>query len=179
MSNSLQPHTAACQASLSLTLLEFAQVHIHWISDAIQPSHPLPPSSSFTFNLSCIGIFSNELVLHIRQPMYWSLSFSFSPSNEYSRLTSFRIDWFDLLAVQGTLKSLLWHHNLNFKHGCSLKTHLEPWGGGKSIHRHLYFSKNSKKILICIWILKIITCFSLMVVLVIWNSVVLCWPIVI
>ena len=59
-----------------------------------------------------IRVFSNESVLHIRWPKYWSLSFSISPSNEYAGLISFRIDWFDLLAVQGTLKSLLQHHNL-------------------------------------------------------------------
>ena len=58
-----------------------------------------------------IRVFSNESVLHIRWPKYWSFSFSISPSNEYSGLTSFRIDWFDLLAVQGTLKSLLQHHS--------------------------------------------------------------------
>ena len=58
-----------------------------------------------------IRVFSNELVLHIRRPKYWSFSFSMSPSNEYSGLTSFRMDWFDLLAVQGTLKSLIQHHS--------------------------------------------------------------------
>ena len=58
-----------------------------------------------------IRVFSNELVLHIRWPTYWSFSFNFSPSNEYSGLISFRIDWFDLLAVQGTHKSLLQHHS--------------------------------------------------------------------
>ena len=58
-----------------------------------------------------IRVFSNELVLHIRWPKYWSFSFSISPSNEYSGLISFRMDWFDLLAVQGTLKSLLQHHS--------------------------------------------------------------------
>ena len=61
---------------------------------------------------SSIRVFSNELALHIRWPMYWSFSFSINPSNEYSGLISFRIDWFDLLAVQGTLKSLLQHHSL-------------------------------------------------------------------
>ena len=59
-----------------------------------------------------IRVFSNELALHIRWPKYWSINFSVSPSNEYSGLVSFRIDWFDLLAVQGTLKSLLQHHSL-------------------------------------------------------------------
>ena len=62
--------------------------------------------------LPSIKVFSNESTLHIRWPKYWSFSFSFSPSNEYSGLISFRIDWFDLLAVQGTLKSLLLHHSL-------------------------------------------------------------------
>ena len=66
----------------------------------------LPPSI-----FPSIKVFSNELVLHIRWPKYWSFSFSISPSNEYSGLISFRVDWFDLLAVQGTLKSLLRHHN--------------------------------------------------------------------
>ena len=84
-------------------LLELVQTHVHRVSDAIQPSHPLLPPSS-------IRVFSNESVLRIRWPKYWSFSFSISPSNEYSRLISFRIDWFDLLAVQGTLKSLLQHH---------------------------------------------------------------------
>ena len=60
----------------------------------------------------CIRVFSNELVLHIRWPKYWSFSFNISPSNEYSGLISFRMDWLDLLAVQGTLKSLLQHYSL-------------------------------------------------------------------
>ena len=67
----------------------------------------LPPAI-----IPSIRVFSNELVLCIRQPKYWSFSFSISPSNEYSGLISFRTDWFDLLAVQGTLKSLLQHHSL-------------------------------------------------------------------
>ena len=67
---------------------------------------PLPPSI-----FPSIRVFSNESVLHMRWPKYWSFSFSISPSNEYSGLISFRIDWFDLLAVQGTLKSLLKHHS--------------------------------------------------------------------
>ena len=76
-----------------------------WCHPTISPSSPPP------FNLSRIRVFSNELPLWIRWPKYWSFSFSISPSNEYSGLTSFRIDWFDLLAVQGTLKSLLQHHS--------------------------------------------------------------------
>ena len=91
-------------------LLEFTQTHVHRVSDAIQPSHPLssllllpiPPS---------IRIFSNESTLHVRWPKYWSFSFSISPSNEHLGLISFRMDWLDLLAVQGTLKSLLQYHS--------------------------------------------------------------------
>jgi len=85
----------------------FAQTHVHWVGDAIQPSHPLS-SPSPALHLSQHQVFSNELVLCSRWPKYWS--FSFSPSNEYSGLISFRIDRLDL-AVQGTLKSLLQHHN--------------------------------------------------------------------
>ena len=85
-------------------LPEFAQIHVHSIGDAIQPSHPLLPASPPALNLSQHQIFSNESALCIRRPQYWSLSIS--PSNEYSGLISFRIDWFDLLGVQGALKSL-------------------------------------------------------------------------
>ena len=87
-------------------LPELTQTHVHRVGDTIQPSYPLSP----TFPPS-INIFSNESVLRIRWPKYWSFSFSISPSNEYSGLISFRIDWFDLLAVVGTLKSLLQHHS--------------------------------------------------------------------
>ena len=86
-------------------LLELTQAHVHWVGDAIQPSHLLSSPSP----ASSIRILSNESVLHIRRPKYYS--FSISPSNEYSRLISFRIEWFDLLAVQGTLKSLLQYHS--------------------------------------------------------------------
>ena len=92
-------------------LPEFTQTHVHWVCDAIQPSHPLSSPSPPTFNLSQHQVFSNESVLHIRWPQYWSFSFSISPSSEYSWLISFRMDWLDLLAVQGTLKSLLQHHS--------------------------------------------------------------------
>ena len=89
---------------------EFAQTHVHWV-DAIQTSHPVltplfPPSV-----FPSIRFFSSESVLHIRWPKYWSFSFSISPSNEYPGLISFRMDWLDLLAVQGTLNSLLQHHS--------------------------------------------------------------------
>ena len=87
-------------------LPELAQTHVHGVSDAIQPSHPLlspsPPS---------IRVFSNESVLGIRWPKYQSFSFNISPSNEHPGLIPFRMDWLDLLAVQGTLKSLLQHHS--------------------------------------------------------------------
>ena len=92
-------------------LLEFTQTHVHWVGDAIQPSHPLSSTSPPAFNLSSIRVFSSESVLHIRWPKYWSFSFNISPSSEYSRLLSFRMDWLDLLAVQGALKSLLQHHS--------------------------------------------------------------------
>ena len=92
-------------------LSELAQTHVHQAGDAIQPSHPLlfpfPPA----FNLSNIRIFPTESVLPIRWPKYLSFSFSISPSNEYLGLISIRMDWLDLLAIQGTLKSLLQHHS--------------------------------------------------------------------
>ena len=92
-------------------LLEFTQTHVHRVGDAIQPFHPLlsplllppiPPS---------IRVFPKESFLRIKWPKYWSFSFSISPSNEHSGLISFRMDWLDLLAVQGTLKSLPQHHS--------------------------------------------------------------------
>ena len=92
-------------------LPESAQTHVHRVSDAIQASHllssPSPPASVF----SSIRVFSKESALHIRWPKYWSFSFSISPSDEYSGLISFRIDRLDLLAVQGTHKSLFQHHS--------------------------------------------------------------------
>ena len=91
-------------------LLEFAQVHVHCISDAIQPSHPLSPPSPSVSIFHSNQVFSNESTVLIRWPKYWSSSSS--PSNEYSGLISFKIDWFDLIAVQGTHKSLLQHHSL-------------------------------------------------------------------
>jgi len=92
-------------------LPEFTQTHVRWVSDAIQPSHPLLSPSPPAFNLSHIRIFSNESVLCIRWPKCWSLSFNISLSNEHPGLISFRMDWLDLLAVQGTLKSLLQHYS--------------------------------------------------------------------
>ena len=91
------------------SLGEFTQTHVHWADDAIQPSHPLSTPSPPAFNLSGTRIFSNESVLCLRWPKDWSFSFNISPSKEYSGLISFRMDWLDLLAVQGTLKSLQHH----------------------------------------------------------------------
>ena len=89
----------------------FTQTHAHWVGDAIQPlifCHPLLlPASVFP----SIRFFSNESVLHIRWPKYWSFSFNICPSKEHSGLISLRMDWFDLLAVQGILKNLLQHHS--------------------------------------------------------------------
>ena len=97
-------------------LPELTQTHVYWVSDAIQPSHllsspsppaPIPPS---------IRVFSNESTLHMRWPKYWSFSFGISPSNEHPGLISFRMDWLDLLVVQGTLKNLLQHHSSKASH---------------------------------------------------------------
>ena len=92
-------------------LLKLAQTHVHRVDDAIQPSHPLLSLLFLPSIFPSIRVFSSESVLHIRWPKYWSFSFSISPFNEYSGLISFRIDWICLLRVQGTLKSLLQHHN--------------------------------------------------------------------
>ena len=93
-------------------LPEFTQTHVHRVGDAIQPSHPLSsPSLPAPNPYQHQGFLSSESTLHMRWPKYWSLSFSISPSNEHPGLISFRMDWLDLLAVQGTLKSLLQHHS--------------------------------------------------------------------
>ena len=87
------------------------QIHVHWVGDAIQLFHPLLSPSPPAFNLSQHQVFSYGSVLHIRWPKYWSFSFSINLSNEYSRLIYFRMDWLDLLEVQGTLKSLFQHQS--------------------------------------------------------------------
>ena len=92
-------------------LPEFTQTHAHRVDDAIQPSHPLSSPSPPALNPSQHQGLSNESALHIRWPKYWSFSFNISPSNEHPGLISFRMDWLDLPAVQGTLKSLLQHHS--------------------------------------------------------------------
>ena len=113
-------------------LPELAQTHVHWVGDVIQPSHPLSSPSPPAFNLSQHQVFSNESVLHIRWPKYWSFSFSICPSNDYSGLISFRIGWFDLLAVQGTLKSLLQHDSSKASILCTQRSswfnsHIYTW----------------------------------------------------
>ena len=108
----MTPWTAARQASLSIinsqSLLKLMPIELVMPSNHLILCRPLllPPSI-----FPSIRVFSNESVLHIRWPKYWSFCFSISPSNEYSGLISFRMDWLDLLAVQGTLKSLLQHHS--------------------------------------------------------------------
>ena len=106
------PWTAACQSSLSFTItqsfLKLMSIKLVMASNHLILCCPLLPPSIFL----SIRVSSNESVLCIRWPKYWSFSFSISPSNEYSGLFSFRIDWFDLLAVQGTLQSLLQHYSL-------------------------------------------------------------------
>ena len=112
MSDPVTPWTAACQASLSITnshsLLKLMSVESMMPSNHLILCHPLLVLPSI---FPSITVFSKESVLRIRWPKYWSLSFSLSPSNEYSGLISFKIDWFDLLAVQGILRSLLQHHS--------------------------------------------------------------------
>ena len=111
MSDSATPWTAACQVPLTITNPQ-SSLRLMSIKSVMPSSHLilcrpllLPPSI-----FPGIRVFSNESILHIRWPKYRSFSFSISPSNEYSGLISFRMDWLDLLAVQGTLKSLLQHH---------------------------------------------------------------------
>ena len=105
--------TVACKAPLYTTI---SQSLLKFMStESVMPSNHLilcRPLLLLPSILSSIRVFSNESALHIRWPKYWSFSFSFSPSNKYSGLISFRMDWFDLLAVHGTLKSLLQHHSL-------------------------------------------------------------------
>ena len=112
MLGSLRPHGLQhARLSVHHQIPKLAQTHAHQVGDAIHPSHPLSSPFLLPSFFPSIRVFSNESVLCIRWPKYWSFSFSISPSNEYSGLISFRIDWFDFLAVQGTLKSLLQHHN--------------------------------------------------------------------
>ena len=92
-------------------LPEFTQTHVHWVGDAIQPSHPVSSLFLLPSIFPSIRIFSNESALCISWPKYWSFSFNISPPIEHPGLIPFRMDWLDLLAVQGTLRSLLQHHS--------------------------------------------------------------------
>ena len=112
MSESVTPWTAACQTSLSITnsqsLFKLMSINLVMPSNHLILCRPLLFLPSI---FPSIRVFSNESVFHIRWPKYWRFNFSISPSNEYSGLICFRMDWLDLLAVHGTLKSLLQHHS--------------------------------------------------------------------
>ena len=117
-------------------LLKLAQTHVHQVSDAIQPSHPLSSPSPLASNFPSIRVFSNESVLPIRWTKYWSFSCSISPSNEHSGMISCRINWFDLLVVQGTLKSLLQNHSSKvsiLQHSAFFTVQLSYMTTGKTI----------------------------------------------
>ena len=131
------PWTAARQASLSFTisrsLLKFKS------SESLMPSNHLIlycPLLLLSSVFPSIRVFSNVLDLHIRWPKYWSFSFSISPSNEYSGLISFRMDWLDLLAVQSTLKSLLQHHSSKVKSLSRVQLFTTPWIVAYGLHNH-------------------------------------------
>ena len=144
MSDSATSWTAACQAPLSLTI-SWSLLKCMFI-ESVMPSNHLILCHPFFLLPSIfpsIRVFSNDSALCIRWPKDWSFSFRISPSNEYSRLISFRIDWFDLLAVQGTLKSLLQHHNSKasiFQHSAFFIVQLS----------HLYMT-TGKTIALTIW----------------------------
>ena len=122
------PWTISCQAPLSSTisqsLLRFMTIESVMLSNHLIFCNPLLVLPSI---FPSIRVFSKELALRIRWPKYWSFSFSISPSNEQSGLISFRMDWFDLLAVQGTLKSLLQHHNLQHSKSSFLLSSSGRW----------------------------------------------------
>ena len=126
-------------------LLEFTQTHVRWVGDAIHHLILCRPLLLLPSIFPSVRVFSNESALCIRWPNYWSFSFNISPSNEYSALISFTIDWFDLLAVQEALKSLLQHH--------SLKPSIIKWSAFLMVqlsHPHL---TTGKTIALTIWTL--------------------------
>ena len=113
MSDSLQSHGLQHARPPCPTQTPGAtQTHVHWVGDTIQSSHPLSSPSTPALNLSQHQIFSNESVVPIRWPKYWSFSINICPSSEHPGLISFRMDWLDLLAVQRTLNSLHQHHSI-------------------------------------------------------------------
>ena len=130
------PWTAAHQASLSFTvpqtLFKLMSIELVIPANHLILCHPILLLPSIFLS---IRVFSNELALPIRWPKYWSFNFSISASNEYSRLISFRMDWLDLLAVQGTLKSLLQHHNSKHQFFCA---QLSLWSNS---HIHMWLLK--------------------------------------
>ena len=133
-------------------LPEFSQTHVHWVSDTIQASHAVVPFSSYLQIFPSIRFFSKEPALQIRWPKYWG--FSISPSNEYSGLISFRVDWLDLLAVQGSLKSLLQHHGSKtsiFQDSAFFMVHLSHWymTTGKTIALTRWTFVSNVSFLIC------------------------------
>ena len=112
MSDSLRPHNCSTPGfPVHHQLLKLAQTHVHRVHVAIQLPILCCPLLLLPSLFPSIRVFSNESVLHIRWPKYWRLSFSISPSNEHSGLISFRMDWLDFLAVQGTFKNLLQHYS--------------------------------------------------------------------
>ena len=112
VSDSLRPHESQhTRPPCPSPTPRFIPTHVHWVGDAIQPSHPLLSPSPPAPIPPSIRVFSSESTLHMRWPKYWSFSFSIIPSKEIPGLISFRMDWLDLLAVQWTLKSLLQHHS--------------------------------------------------------------------
>ena len=135
------PWTAAHQASLSITnswsLSKLMSIESVMSSNRLILCRPLPLLPSI---FPSIRVFSNESVLHIRCPKYWSFSFSISPSNEYLGLISFRMDWLDLLAAQGTVKSLLQHHSSNASINSSVLSFLY---GPTLTSRHDYWKNHS------------------------------------
>ena len=145
-------------------LLEFAQIHVHWASDTIQPSHPLSsPAPPLPSVFPSTKFSSNESALWIRWPKYWS--FSISPCNEHSVLISFRIDWFDLFGVQGALRSLLHHHNSKasiFQHLASFMVQLSHlyMTTGKTIalttwtHKHGQAAPSKERLVMWTWTSK-------------------------
>ena len=120
-------------------LLEFAQNHIHWISHAIQPSHPLLPLLLLSSVFLSIRVFSNESVLHIRWSKFWSFSFSISSSNEYSGLISFRIDWLFISLLSKRLSRVFSntivqkHQFFNAQPSSWSKSHINSWLLGQSV----------------------------------------------
>ena len=135
------PWTSICQASLSFTisrsLLKLMSIESVMPSNHLIPCHPLLLLASV---FPSIRVFSSESALHIKWPKYWSFSFSMNPSSEYSGLISFRIDWLDLLAVQGALKSLIQHHSSKasvLQHSAYFMVQIS----------HLYMTKGKTKVL--------------------------------